>query len=159
MIIIFIINIIIIIILFCKAVCEYIINKVTSSYVDEYAVLYKYKQTINKEDCIPSVDSKYKETIKLLLDKYNLAEFWFYDKPIIDRLFVYYHQVMLQKVVIIVPNGLRKQNKFMTFLLIMFNLNMMLIKKLLQHLKVLKLDLMMLLCFGSFINKLLKVVM
>lgn len=86
---------------FCKAVCEYIVNKIISSYVDEYAVLYKYKQTINKEDCIPSVDSKYKETIKLLLDKYNLAEFWFYDKPIIDRLSVYYYQGWSKKVIIL----------------------------------------------------------
>lgn len=40
----------------------------------------------------------------------------------------------------------------------MFNLNMMLTKKLLQHLKVLKLDLMMLYFFGKCINELLKTI-
>ena len=77
---------------FCKAVCEWIVDKVVSDYSDEYAVLYKYKQTINKNICIPNIGNEHKETIKLLLDKYNLAEFWFYKEAITDNVFVDYYQ-------------------------------------------------------------------
>ena len=77
---------------FCKAVCEWIVDKVVSDYSDEYAVLYKYKQTINKDICVPNIGNEHKETIKLLLDKYNLAEFWFYKEDITDNVFVDYYQ-------------------------------------------------------------------
>lgn len=77
---------------FCKAVCEWIVDKVVSDYSDEYAVLYKYKQTINKDICVPNIGNEHKETIKLLLDKYNLAEFWFYKEAITDNVFVDYYQ-------------------------------------------------------------------
>lgn len=36
-----------------------------------------------------------------MLDKYNLTEFWFYDKPIIDRLSVYYYKGWSKKVIIL----------------------------------------------------------
>lgn len=77
---------------FCKAVCEWIVDKVVSDYSDEYAVLYKYKQTINKDICVPNIGNEHKETIKLLLDKYNLAEFWFYKEAITDNVYVDYYQ-------------------------------------------------------------------
>lgn len=77
---------------FCKAVCEWIVNKFCDTYGEEYAVLYKHKQTINKDICVPNIGNEHKETIKLLLDKYNLAEFWFYEKPITESIYVDYYQ-------------------------------------------------------------------
>lgn len=77
---------------FCKAVCEWIVNKFCDTYGEEYAVLYKHKQTINKDICIPAIGMEYRSTIKLLLDKYNLAEFWFYKEAITDNVFVDYYQ-------------------------------------------------------------------
>ena len=78
---------------FCKAVCEWIVNKFCDTYGEEYAVLYKHKQTINKDICIPAIGNEYKETIKLLLDKYHLAECWFYKEELItDNVYVDYYQ-------------------------------------------------------------------
>lgn len=78
---------------FCKAVCEWIVNKFCDTYGEEYAVLYKHKQTINKDICIPAIGNEYKETIKLLLDKYHLAECWFYkEESITDNVYVDYYQ-------------------------------------------------------------------
>lgn len=78
---------------FCKAVCEWIVNKFCDTYGEEYAVLYKHKQTINKDICIPAIGMEYRSTIKLLLDKYHLAECWFYkEEPITDNVYVDYYQ-------------------------------------------------------------------
>lgn len=78
---------------FCKAVCEWIVNKFCDTYGEEYAVLYKHKQTINKDICIPAIGMEYRSTIKLLLDKYNLAEYWFYkEEPITESIYVDYYQ-------------------------------------------------------------------
>lgn len=78
---------------FCKAVCEWIVNKFCDTYGEEYAVLYKHKQTINKDICVPNIGNEHKETIKLLLDKYHLAECWFYkEEPITDNVYVDYYQ-------------------------------------------------------------------
>nr|DAK43521.1 MAG TPA: hypothetical protein [Crassvirales sp.] len=54
--------------------------------------------------------------------------------------------------------GLIRKKLFIVFLSNIFNLNMILTKKLLQHLKVLRLDLMMLYFFGSCIKELLKTI-
>lgn len=78
---------------FCKVVCEWIVNKFCDTYAEEYAVLYKHKQTINKDICIPAIGMEYRSTIKLLLDKYHLAECWFYkEEPITDNMYVDYYQ-------------------------------------------------------------------
>lgn len=78
---------------FCKAVCERIVNKFCDTYGEEYAVLYKHKQTINKDICIPAIGMEYRSTIKLLLDKYHLAECWFYkEESITESVYVDYYQ-------------------------------------------------------------------
>ena len=77
---------------FCLNVCKWIVQKLLINYADELAVVYNNKQTINKDICIPTIGNEFKETIKLLLDKYNLASFWFYEKPITDSLYVDYYQ-------------------------------------------------------------------
>lgn len=77
---------------FCKSVCEYIIKKFVNTYAEEYAVLYKYKQTINKNVRIPIINTECQNIIKLLLNKYNLTAFWFYKEAIIDNIYVRYSQ-------------------------------------------------------------------
>lgn len=78
---------------FCKAVCEWIVNKFVATYAEEYAVLYKHKQTINRDICIPAIGNEFKETIKLLIENYHLDLYWFYkEEPITKTVYVEYYQ-------------------------------------------------------------------
>jgi len=82
---------------FCFRVCMRIVQKVLETYNEEYAIVYKRKTAINKNIDVPAIGMEHKETIKLLLDKYNLAGFWFYEQPITDNLYIEYYKGWTKK--------------------------------------------------------------